>query len=1107
MVRLILGRAGAGKTGLVFREIGEYVRQGRGQLVLLVPEQYSHEAERELCAVAGDALSRYGEVLSFTGLARKVFSQLGGERPVVDGAGRLLCMALAAQTVGDRLRTYRSGRRDPRVLDSLVRAAEELKNAGVTAAALSAAAKRTEGTLSDKLEDLALLLEAYTAVLGRSGADSADRLATLADLIADSCLASEGIFYVDGFSDFTTLEKNVLRQIVRAGADLTVCLSCGRDADDGVFALPMATARWLEAVAAEYGVPCREQWLERSEDQAGPIGYYCDSLFDFSAGPMPAGGGVTAVYAADIYEECELAAARLAELARAGCRWRDMAVAARGFADYRTALESACARYGVPLFLSGRSDTLQKSVPLAIVSALEAVLRGYEYEAVFGYIKTGLSPLSQEAADKLENYVLLWGIRGGQWDRPWTMHPEGYNREQDEASQAALAALNEARQAVIGPLKALERGSRAASTAAEQAMALAAFLEDISLAERLRERSAELAAMGRQETAAECARLWDVTCAALEQFAALLGDMAMDGEQFLGLFSLMLSKYDVSVIPVSLDRVGAGDIDGMRRRHMRHLLVLGAADGRIPAPDEGGGVFTADEREELAALDLGEGMRLDLGGAEEELGRELGRIYSCLSLPSESLYLSWPATGPDGGECRPSLLIGRAEALLGIEPRRGDILRARTFAEGPAFALALQGQAGDDAPVCLAAREHFIALGRGAELGRLAGAARDSRTSLGPEAVRALYGPAPTLTATRAEKFADCRFGYFLQYGMKARPRQQAVFDPRDYGTFMHYVLENVAREAMDAGGFGQLDAGQVGALADKYVDQYIRDEMHGFADKTARFAYLFRRLRTTVRQVTEDMWQELRASRFQPLDLELDLRAEGVLAPGEDETPLAGRADRVDGWVHDGALYLRITDYKTGVKKFDLADVCQGLNMQMLLYLFALQKRGAAHFGAETIRPAGVLYSPARFDIVSADSDVTDGELAALRRNTARRSGLVLNDEAVLEAMEPGPDKRFLPVRLAKAGGYTKASEASLATLEQFGALSRYIDGTLKKLAAELKAGSVTADPWFKNGRDNACAFCDYKEACLFDGTGDGWRLRTKLSTQDAWERIENHE
>lgn len=1103
MIRLILGRAGSGKTARVFGEIAALCREKRDGVILLVPEQYSHEAERELCRVAGDGLSLYGEVLSFTGLARKVFAECGGARPRMDGGGRLLCMAAAMEAVSDSLRLYQRGRRDPRLMQSLVRGVEELKNAGVGAQELSAAAAELPGLLGEKLADLALILEAYTAAQGRSAADPADVMQALADRVAGS-RAARGRIFVDGFSDFTVLEKRVLRELVRAGAELTVCLTCAPEGGEEVFALARDTARWLRRTAEEYGVSCGEEWMDRARSD-DPIRYLCDNLFDFSGAEAPAAGeAIRLVTAPDPYTECELAAARMAELARTGARWREMAVAVRGFGDYRAALESACARYGVPLFLSGRGDMLRKSVPLLIANALEAVARGYEYEAVFGYLKTGLAPVTPEEADLLENYAILWNVRGNMWDRPFTMHPEGYNRAADEAARARLDELNALRRRVIDPLKGLEYAAREADTAAGQAGALADFLVHIGLPARLEARAAQLDAAGRRETAAENEQLWDVICTALEQFAAVLGQTPMDVSRFRELFSLMLSHYDVGIIPVALDRVQAGDFDGMRRRHIKHLFVLGAADGRLPAPEENAGVFTPEEREELT------GLGLPLGGPEEDLSRELWRVYSCLSLPSESLYMSWPAAEADGSEARPSLIAERVRAVFGIAAQAGDLMRARTFSREAAYTLAVLGEAGRHTPETAAAREVFRRGGRGEELAALVRAAAAERGRLGPDAVRALYGPEPALTPTRAEKFGSCRFSYFLQYGLKAKPRQPAVFDPRDYGTFMHYILEHVARDVMDEGGFAAATAERVRALTDRWVDRYIREQMDDFAEKSARFEYLFRRLRTTVRRVTEDMRQELRDSQFRPIDLELDLGREGVLDPAADEdgVRLYGQVDRLDGWTRDGVLYLRVTDYKTGVKKFSLSDVCEGVNLQMLLYLFTLEKRGKSFLGAEKIRPAGVLYSPARFPVLRADADLTDEELADLRRTAARRSGLILDDEEVIRAMEPADEKRFLPVKLTKVGGWTKDSLGSLATLEQFGALSRHIDKTLREMAAELRAGSVAADPWYRSVQDNACAFCDFAKACQFDEAKDAWRPRVNLSPEKAWERIEeSHE
>ncbi len=105
MLRLIYGTAGTGKTSAIIGEIRDAVSRGLGRRLLIVPEQYSHEAERELCAACGDSLSLYGEVLSFTGLARRLRAQLGGGAGLsLDKGGRLLCMALALDRVAPRLR-------------------------------------------------------------------------------------------------------------------------------------------------------------------------------------------------------------------------------------------------------------------------------------------------------------------------------------------------------------------------------------------------------------------------------------------------------------------------------------------------------------------------------------------------------------------------------------------------------------------------------------------------------------------------------------------------------------------------------------------------------------------------------------------------------------------------------------------------------------------------------------------------------------------------------------------------------------------------------------------------------------------------------------------
>ena len=204
---------------------GEYGAGEKGS-ILLVPEQYSHEAERELCRVCGDRLSLYAEVLSFSGLARSLETRRGGAAaPWLDQGGRMLCMALALQGVGARLKVYGAAQRRAEMQAMLLKAVDELKTARVDSAQLFEAAASCPDTLGDKLRDLALVLEAYEGVVSNGRADPADRLTRLAEAIDDGGLEQNTKVYVDGFIDFTRQEQEVLCAMLRQGLRLTVCLT------------------------------------------------------------------------------------------------------------------------------------------------------------------------------------------------------------------------------------------------------------------------------------------------------------------------------------------------------------------------------------------------------------------------------------------------------------------------------------------------------------------------------------------------------------------------------------------------------------------------------------------------------------------------------------------------------------------------------------------------------------------------------------------------------------------------------------------------------------------------------------------------------------------
>ena len=1103
MLQIITGKAGTGKTGRMMAQVAEDVRAGK-EAIVIVPEQYSHQAERELCGLCGSSVSLYAQVLTFTGFARWVDRRLGSGEPVVlDKGGQLLCMALAVEMIYGQLRVYSGARGRAALQSQLLQAVTELKTACITPDVLLHAAEHCEGMLADKLYDMALVLSAYDTVVSSGRADPTDKLTRLAQRIADADV-SHIRFYVDGFTDFTGQQLQIIYELLDCGCDLTVCLTCDtEDYGNEVYAIPASTLRRLEAMAAELGTDCRRMACARDHVTTA-LEFYCDHLFTYTRTTMEDGENTVSLHTADgIADECAFAAAKCVDLVRdRGCRWRDIAVAVRGFEDYEMLLDSTFRKYGVPLYMTKKASLMEKSLPNLISCAYEIILGGWDAEDVFSYLRTGLTGIATEDCDLLESYVLLWDLRGNAWtkDSDWKMHPAGYEENYTPEDNAVLRRVNILRRAVANPLGAFAEEAKADATGHAQVMALVHLLENLGVDRLLAERADLLEREGYPQQAEECEKLWELVLSALEQFDSILGAVEMNTDRFAQLFLLMLSQYDVGTIPISLDRVGAGEPDRMRRRNLKHLIVLGADDSRLPGARENGGVFTADDRSRL--LEAG----LDLGTCgDAELWREFGLIYNCLTLPKETLTLCYAT----GGDNRPSVVFHRASALFGKTAKAVDPLQCRSVCEAAALELAAFSMRDGKTPMAVAAAAYFRET-NGALLEQLYRAAEETRGSLSGKGVKDLYGDTLRLSASRIDRFNSCPFSYFMEYGLKAKPRKIASFAPPEMGTFMHYVLEHVAKDVTELGGFAAVSESTLREMTDKHIEGYIARYMNDFKEKTPRFTYLFRRLTKDVRAVVADMAAELRKSQFTPLDFELDFGNPANIPPmtiGEGGTAmtLTGIADRVDGWIHEDKLYLRVVDYKTGKKEFSLSDVWHGMNLQMLLYLFTLEKWGQQRYGKQVV-PAGVLYVPAFHKHIAEQDDLTDEQIAAKQRKNHLRSGLLLNDAAVLEAMEAGEDYEFLPVAVKKRGSDVPDA---LADAQQLGMLAGHIDRTLQQLAAELGGGKIAAEPYYKSGQKNACVYCQYKEMCGFeDGQrGEHCRRLPDYSTKTVWDMIEEQQ
>lgn len=1129
-MRILTGRAGSGKTAAILREIARAAEAGEGQQVLIVPELFSHAYERRLAEATANHGARTAEVLTFSRLTGRVFAEVGGlADTTLTPAGRLLTLQEAARRVESGLRVYAGASQKPETVRELLRAIDEFKCYGVSPEQLLQAAEELEDgqrALSDKLRDLGQFYTMYDRLCAVSLPDPRDALSLMAERLPDSHVLDGAQVYLDGFLGFTPQEVAVIDALLAKRIPLTAAVTCD-PAEPDIFLSGCKTVKLLRRMARRHNAGVQEEALGQSKmprprDLAA---LEREGLLPARA-PRPSDGGSVRIYAASSpYEECEYAAAYIRRMVREnGARYRDFVVAARDPEPYTAALEMAMARYDVPVFISEKADLLQKP-PLALVTgALDTVTGGWRYEDFFGCLKTGLCSLSPDETDRLENYALAWRIRGGAWLRPFTGHPDGFGLALDDAAAQVLEELNALRERAAAPFAALENALKVAGHATAYVQALYDFLEAVGAPARMAERADAHEAAGRIQMAEEYRQLWEILVGAMEQFAWVCGDAPMDGKRFAQLFRLVLGEYDVGTIPVSLDRVACGGLERVTGGNVPHLIILGVNDGLLPKAPAAGGVLSETDRLTLDGL----GVPLAAAGAERML-MEQELLYRALACPSQTLLLCYHLADAAGAEARPSYLIGSVTSMLTGVPVDSSAAQDGAYrleAERPAAELACAYLSGADTPAVRAAYAYYQGDARVLR-------AQAQRLQRGPLAgrgtVAGLYGRELNLTASRVDKFYSCRFAFFMQYGLRAKPRRQADFAAPEVGTFIHFVLENTLAElqARDGGVAAAPDADAF-AVMRKYVRRYIEENLGGLENKTARFRYLFRRLVKTMEGVLQNVLDELRVSDFAPIDYELDFSAGGDLPPvsvsgGGVSAQLSGKVDRVDGYIRDGRLYVRVMDYKSGKKSFSLSDIWYGLNMQLVLYLYALQDEGLARYRALLSRelcevvPAGVLYVPAREELLDAGREADEDTLRALRDKALRRSGLVTDDMDILEAMEHGlsGDGRFIPVKLlapkkAKDGEEASpalAAASAVADVAKFGRLARYAQGKLLEMGRELARGDVRADP-YRSGQQDYCQWCEFRPACQFDETaGDRARLLKSVGDAEFWEKIEKQE
>lgn len=1086
---------------------------GQEHMYMLVPEQSTHAMTKVVCHHLGDRASKHIEVIGFERLMTRVWEYCGGSQDFMDDGGRLLVMAAAVAKVQKTLGIFKESALRPEFLKDLLTLKDSLELHSVSPDELAESAEGAPDMLVGKVADIQAILSAYFELSSLGKLDPAKALDSIPKLLETSDFLEGTLWFVDGFTEFPAQQLRVISSIMAHAERVLVTLPCaGRGDPSPSSACAVMTAKALYDAGSNAPGGFIDIHTSDESSEHAALSYLQQNLCNTSVavpGLIPGAERVVRLFAnATAFEECQHIAATIMRATRNGTRYRDMSIVLCDYDRYAPVMEAVCNRYGIPTyFASTKEEIARKPIMLAINAALDSATRGMGKEDVIKFMKTGMSPLSPEEVDLLENYALTWNLHGRGWEPDtgsWVMHPDGYGREFNAADEERLAHLNDLRVRGVDPLLRLRDALHAGTTLADYVQALSDFLEMVNFTDKLQAVVDSLVAEGRDQTAMEYAQVSAVINNAMEQMYSTVGGLdSHSSAEFAKMFKLMCSTYKIATIPAAIDQVNVFNMQDARFTCSKVRYIVGAEEGCFPAYQPSASL--------LAPADIkyfkDQGVALS-GDEEDSLSRSLSDIAAVVAGAKRLLVFSY-ATGTDTTPShlyqRVSKLLPAVTATTGLGENRisdADLLspemtgrlvgRISCKPEYTDVAMSL---------VCLSDQTvQQTAM-------RVMDKADWALGDLTSASIKGIYGERISLTATRTDTYSSCRYHYFLKYGLGLKEPYHGRFTAPVFGSFAHQVLEGAMKELEALGGAAAVSNSQVEEITQKHIDAYTQSKMKGLASQPERYTYLYHRNCREIISIMYDFCDELRHSDFRPASFELKLGGEGAELPAIPikgavmDGTFTGVVDRVDTCRVGDKDYFRVNDYKTGKSKmFDMSDILSGLSMQLLTYQSALRRDGlgdGSHPDA-----AGVLYVPAKTPIVATPTKVSQEKVVAERQKMLTRRGILLNDKEVINAMEHIEERsaKYLPVKFSADG----ALSGDVCSAEQLKKLDEYTELTMSGIVNGIASGTVAANPISRGMDRNACTYCPMRLACHKDSCGVKFRYRTQVDAEQFWQNIE---
>ncbi len=1090
-LQFIFGPSGSGKSyGLYQYVVEESIRHPQRNYIVLVPEQFTMQTQKDLVM----AHPRHGimniDVLSFGRLAYRVFEEIGGGMlPVLDDVGKNLILRKIAGDYEAELSVLKGNMKKLGYITEVKSVISEFTQYDIGEEELLTvmASIGSPSRLYYKLKDISILYKGFTDYLSRKYITKEELLDSLSRVIGQSEMLRDSVVVLDGFTGFTPVQNRLLLELMRHCRKVAVTVTMDEREDPYVyshpyqlFALSKHMVSTLMGLARENRVEveepiCRyERPVYRFRGNE-PLAFLERNLFRYQTGTFGKEQDAIRIHAArNPWEESLAAAGAIRRLVRKeGLRFRDIGVIVSSMETYGDYLKRAFDLYDIPVFMDHKRNILLNSFVEYIRSLLNMAQKNFSDESVFRFLRTGLSGFTTEEVDELENYCLGLGIRGyKRWQEKWLRRLKHMRGEDLERLNHCRVALVEKVDSLMFVLKQRKKTVRDITCAVYE------FMVQENLQVRLKRQEEEFQEAGELALAKEYAQVYRIVVELFDKFVELLGDEEVSLEEYCQLLDAGLEEARVGVIPPSTDQVVAGDVERTRLKDIRALFFIGANDVHLPGALLRTGLLSERDREHFQK----EKLALAPGGKEKAYIQKF-YLYMNLTKPSDRLFIYYSKVSSDGKSIRPAYLIQDLRRLyphLEVQDEEEISLPKRELTEELGIDWLIRGFRSKGSGMDEVWKELYTWYKKDERWQKkvesllAAGYYRRPMDGLTQKAARKLYGEDFEDSITRIEQFSACAFAHFLTYGLGLRERQQYEFQAVDLGNVCHGALERYSKK-VEENGYDWVEIPE--AVRKQYVEESVDEAVTDYGNsvlyRSARDEYMIVRMKRMLGCTVWALTRQLRAGDFRPSAYELRFSY--------------GKIDRVDTCTEDDRTYVKVVDYKTGSKAFDIISLYHGLQLQLMVYMNGACELEARKHPEREVVPAGVFYYRIKDPLVEKLEE-TEIEEAILKE--LRPDGIVNLKEEVLLHLDhlKGGESLAVPVKYNKNGALAKGSKT--VPEEEFLLMMRHAARKVAKSHQMIMDGNTEAAP-YRKGKETGCDYCQYRHVCGFDRKIPGYVYR----------------